>query len=400
MSQEVKLVNLAEFTKRHYGFQETEKSTKNSPCLKNPAGDVIVVKYQQNGVNTFFCPKDNQKGDIYNFVMWQEHCDFKTAAAKIDNLLGLASIQGNPIPQEKRVAKVFDVNAAAQLKPVQEHAYLESRGIDNAMLIHGRFRGTVLTDEYHNAVFPHCRHGKIVGYVKKNYKFNGFSEGGEKLLWKSNQFPGDTRLCVTEAAIDALSLAVLMRDSPKHAEQMYHTRFVSIDGGYSPEAEAMLKQEVAALPRGSVIEAAFDNDEQGRRYCEKLANISMECGQVYAENIPSKRKDWNEVLQAYLKREAAKAQVAAAYPRIPATPPSEPRKISQKQRGKIRGLIKNGYLTPIPEEKIDRMTGGEAWQTIAAGMERARKKETVPGYTALEKEAEEEQAPPRRGMHM
>ena len=54
----------------------------------------------------------------------------------------------------------------------------------------------------------------------------------------------------------------------------------------------------------------------------------------------------------------------------------------------------------IPEEKIDRMTGGEAWQTIAAGMERARKKETVPGYTALEKEAEEEQAPPRRGMHM
>ena len=69
MSQEVKLVNLAEFTKRHYGFQETEKSTKNSPCLKNPAGDVIVVKYQQNGVNTFFCPKDNQKGDIYNFVM-------------------------------------------------------------------------------------------------------------------------------------------------------------------------------------------------------------------------------------------------------------------------------------------------------------------------------------------
>ena len=87
MSQEVKLVNLAEFTKRHYGFQETEKSTKNSPCLKNPAGDVIVVKYQQNGVNTFFCPKDNQKGDIYNFVMWQEHCDFKTAAAKIDNCL-------------------------------------------------------------------------------------------------------------------------------------------------------------------------------------------------------------------------------------------------------------------------------------------------------------------------
>ena len=236
--------------------------------------------------------------------------------------------------------------------------------------------------------------------MKKNYKFNGFSEGGEKLLWKSNQFPGDTRLCVTEAAIDALSLAVLMRDSPKHAEQMYHTRFVSIDGGYSPEAEAMLKQEVAALPRGSVIEAAFDNDEQGRRYCEKLANICMECGQVYAENIPSKRKDWNEVLQAYLKREAAKAQVAAAYPCTPAMPPSEPRKISQKQRGKIRGLIKNGYLTPIPEEKIDRMTGGEAWQTIAAGMERARKKETVPGYTALEKEAEEEQAPPRRGMHM
>ncbi|MEI3006412.1 MAG: DUF3991 domain-containing protein [Victivallales bacterium] len=149
---------------------------------------MIVVKYQQNGVNTFFCPKDNQKGDIYNFVMWQEHCDFKTAAAKIDNLLGLASIQGNPIPQEKRVAKVFDVNAAAQLKPVQEHAYLESRGIDNAMLGHGRFRGTVLTDEYHNAVFPHCRNGKIVGYVKRIINSMVFRRAGKNCFGKAINF--------------------------------------------------------------------------------------------------------------------------------------------------------------------------------------------------------------------
>ena len=413
-NHDYKLLDLTELAIREYEFQKTAKSTQNSPSLKNAKGDHIVIKVQADGAHTFFSPTSDRKGSIYDFVMWQENCDFQAAAEKIRYLLGRQLQQSlkaeSPAPEHK----VFDRDAVKKLKVMTYSKYLESRGIHDTLLQHGRFKGTILIDEHNNAVFPHFKDKEIVGYAKKNYKFSGFSEGGEKLLWKSNQFPEDTRLVVCEAAIDALSVATMLAENPKHKESFFHTRFISIDGGMSPEAEKVLRAEVAALPEKAIVEAAFDNDKQGEKYTEKLQAICKECKRKMTVARPKQKKDWNEVLQSYRERQGQKAAAAAepvpgektaskkaknidsAFPAAEKKPAAElPKRpapdektaskkaetiepASGKQKSLIIDLAHQKFLNPVPKNIMETLSKDKASSIIRAGLARKEKNEPAP----------------------
>ena len=401
-NHDYKLLDLAELAIREYGFQKTAKSTQNSPSLKNAKGDHIVIKVQADGAYTFFSPTSDRKGSIYDFIMWQENCDFQGAAEKIRYLLGRQlerSFQATPSPEHKK----FDREAVKKLKVMSYSKYLESRGIHDPLLQHGRFKGPILIDEHNNTVFPHYKGNQIVGYVKKNYKFSGFSEGGEKLIWKSNQFPEDTRLVVCEAAIDALSVATMLAENPKHKESFYHTRFISIDGGMSPAAETALRSEVASMPENSVIEAAFDNDSQGEKYTEKLQAICNECKRKMSVAKPKQKKDWNEVLQSYRERQGQKAAAVSDPSTVPAKSVPEKHEIkapaatektaaaaaekapseadvyaSEKQKSLIIELVHQKYLNPVPKNIMEKLTKDKASSIIRAGLARKEKNEPAP----------------------
>ena len=402
-NHDYKLLDLSELAIREYGFQKTAKSTQNSPALKNAKGDHIVIKVQADGAHTFFSPTSDRKGSIYDFVMWQENCDFQAAAEKIRYLLGRTLERSFNESSSAPEHKEFDREAVKKLKVMTYSKYLESRGIHDTLLQHGRFKGTILIDEHNNAVFPHYKGNQIVGYVKKNYKFSGFSEGGEKLLWKSNQFPEDTRLVVCEAAIDALSVATMVSENPKHKETFFHTRFISIDGGMSPAAENELKKEVAAMPNNAVIEAAFDNDKQGEKYTEKLQHICTECKRKMTVARPKQKKDWNEVLQSYRERQGQKA--AAVSEPAPAAPQktapekqekkapavagkkapaaaektvSENVSASGKQKSLIIDLAHQKFLNPVPKNIMENLTKEKASSIIRAGLARKEKNELAP----------------------
>lgn len=361
--EELKHLDIAEFAERFYGFKKTAKNTKNSPSLKNDNGEHIVIKYHPNGTCTFFAPGTDRKGDIFNFVEWQQNCGFKEAKDHIVKTLG---IEIDKKKEEKPVSvasapkgKEFDKGSLTKLKPVEAHPYLEERGIPAEIIKHKRFFGTILTDEWNNAVFPHLKDNKIVGFTKKNYKFSGFSEGGEKLLWKSNQFEKDNRLVVAESAIDALSIATLESGNQKTKDRFFHERFISIDGGMSANAEEALKKEVQAMPEQSVIVAAFDNDEQGKKYLAKLAEICKECGKKLEENLPKVRKDWNEVLVTAQERARNKAESVDD--------------ATEKQKDTIRKMVQEGHLTNINETYLSRMKKATAKKLIFVGMQNAKK---------------------------
>ena len=397
-NHDYKLMDLAGIAIREYGFVKTEKSTQNSPSLKNAKGDHIVIKVQPDGAHTFFSPTSEHKGSIFDFVMWQENCDFQAAGEKIRYLLGREMEHDFKAESTAPQHKSFDREAVKKLKVLTYSKYLESRGIHDTLLQHGRFKGTIFIDEHNNVVFPHCKGKEIVGYVKKNYKFSGFSEGGEKLLWKSNQFPSDTRLVVCEAAIDGLSYATMLAENPKHKERFFHTRFISIDGGMSPEAEKALRTEVASLPEEAVVEAAFDNDKQGEKYTAKLQEICSECNRQIKIAAPKQKKDWNEVLQAYRERQGQKA--AAASDPVPSVPetlaptgaenPAAADKssgessekvdapASGKQKALIIELAHQHYLNPVPKNIMDTLSKDKASSIIRAGLARKEKNEPAP----------------------
>jgi len=301
---DIKKHNLSQFAQDFYGFTEKKNSTAKNPCLEN-GKDTIVIKRQQDGNYTFWSPTSKDKGSVIDLVMWQENVSMpqacKNAYAKISGRTQNVDTTKAQAPKHLEPVKEFDQSKLQNLIAVETHQYLETRGIDN--INNERFKGTVFADERYNAVFLHKNAtNQTVGYAMKNKNFDGFSPGGSKNLWKSNQLANDNQLVVTESAIDALSYAKLMdKRDPKH---MSNTRFISTEGAFSPEVQTMLKAEIALMPEGVQVIAAFDNDDQGWKYAKELKATCEGMERKCRIDIPRvKGYDWNEVLVKCMENE-------------------------------------------------------------------------------------------------
>ncbi len=294
---DIKKHNLSQFAQDFYGFEPKKNSTAKNICLTN-GKNTIVIKRHPDENYTFWSPTSKEKGSVIDLVMWQENVAMleacKIAREKITGFIQSIKKGTSQAPKHLEATKDFDQEKLKQLKPAETHQYLESRGIDN--INHGRFKGTVFSDERHNAVFPHKNAAnEIVGYAMKNNEFNGFSPGGSKTLWKSNHFDKDNQLVITESAIDALSYAKLMKK--RDPKQMFNSRFISTEGAFTPEVQKMIKVEIASMPESTRVVAAFDNDDQGWKYAAELKMMCEKMGRKCKTDIPKvKGYDWNKVL--------------------------------------------------------------------------------------------------------
>ena len=127
--------------------------------------------------------------------------------------------------------------------------------------------------------------GRIVGWEERGPEWRGFASGGGKVLFRLG--PADaTRLCVTEAAIDAMSLASIER-------LRSGTAYLSTGGGWSPSTDATLRA-LAAHPDVLLV-AATDANDQGERYAERLRVLAEEAGCNWQRLRPTD-EDWNACL--------------------------------------------------------------------------------------------------------
>jgi hypothetical protein len=351
MNTDIKKHNLAQFAQEFYGFVSTNKSTKNNPVLEN-GSDKIVIKRQSDGNYTFWSPtEDNCKGSVIDFVMWREKVDLKEAATiALKKITGhIQDVQtGKKAAAQDIINTNFDREKVKDFKPAQWNKYLESRSIDN--LEHGRFRGTVMFDpQWHNAIFPHKNEqGQIVGYAIKNDKFNGFSPGGQKTIWRSNQFDQDHTLVITESGVDALSYGKLMQ--LRNPEKLYHTRFISVEGGFRPEIQDVIKKEIESMPPDATIIGAFDNDKQGRKYVETIKQICQLSNRKFESDLPRiKNYDWNDVLKKFLERQNYQSLDQEM------TEVTEPSTTQEKATGKqlkvLSDFVRSGVIEPIDKEE-------------------------------------------------
>lgn len=95
------------------------------------------------------------------------------------------------------------------------------------------------------------------------------------------------RICVTEAAIDALSLAAIegLRDG---------TIYLSTGGGWSPNTETSLRH-LLRQPSAQLI-AATDANSQGETFADRLRALTDELDRDWLRLRPT-ADDWNEVLK-------------------------------------------------------------------------------------------------------
>jgi len=139
--------------------------------------------------------------------------------------------------------------------------------------------------------------GTVTGWEERGPVWCGFASGGAKLLFALG---GETslRLCVTEAAIDAMSLGALEGLRPD-------TLYLSTAGGWSPTTTQM----VFALARrpGTEIVAASDNDRQGDIFAARLKGLAIDAGAGF-ERLRPELDDWNEVLKAEKRKRDEKEE--------------------------------------------------------------------------------------------
>lgn len=295
-------------------------------------GNIIIVTHAGRG---WFDPLSDDKGDVFGLAMLIGKLAFPSAAELAASLAGfqLSRPEWTSSRSSSPIEKIAE-RWRARLVPSPGSGawrYLNCvRRIPNA-IIHQAIRDGVLREGPFGSMWAaHVDSaGRIVGWEERGPDWRGFSTGGSKILFRLG--PSDaSRLCVTEASIDAMSLAAFegLREQ---------TVYLSTGGGWSPATDAALGA-LAARP-GLTLVAATDANPQGEIYAERLRVIADHTGSDWQRLRPP-GDDWNDVLQDRGKQDRERTKRESEACRMRA------------------GRVKGGFARPEPAlDPADREAG-------------------------------------------
>ena len=129
--------------------------------------------------------------------------------------------------------------------------------------------------------------GALTGWEERGPAWRGFATDGGKQLFRFGSEECE-RICITEAAIDAMSLAAIEVLRPD-------TLYISTGGGWSPATDDAIRG--LAKRANAWLVAATDNNRQGDIYADRVRAIAANASARYARLRPC-AGDWNEDLRA------------------------------------------------------------------------------------------------------
>lgn len=274
---------------------DRKESWRGSAVMRHANGDKVIIKRDGDGHYVYFSVRDDRDhGTIIDFAQSRLRLSLGALRKELRPWIGRQA-EVLPYPPLPTTAKdrMRVETAYAKMQDASRHAYLENeRAIPAALLQSDRFAGRIRVDARGNAVFPHFDQHGLCGFELKNRGFTGFASGGTKGLWLSQQRPDDSCLVFCEAAIDALSYAVLFPENP--------VRFASIGGQLSPVQRELMRTAAAGMRMNAKIVAAMDADEEG----QKLADVVRQAVEITSRDDicfvlqePVGYKDWNDQLR-------------------------------------------------------------------------------------------------------
>jgi hypothetical protein len=259
-------------------------------------GEIVIVTHEGRG---WFDPLSDAKGDVFALVA---HLHGESFPEALDRVAGLVGVQANePVWRRPWRDASTDVSIAERWRrrraPWPGSAtwrYLrEERGLSE-LVLRAAIRQDLLREGPKGSMWAAYTDddGALVGWEERGSRWRGFSTGGEKVLFRFGSV-GASRICVTEAAIDAMSLADLEGARPD-------SLYVATGGGWSPATEAALRR-LASRPE-TLLVAATDADAQGAIYAERIGKMAEEVGYRRLRLSPVQR-DWNLMLQEMGRKE-------------------------------------------------------------------------------------------------
>jgi hypothetical protein len=281
---------------------DVKESTRRAVKYRRDAMIVIVI-HDGRG---WFDPLSTAKGDVFDLAEHLGAHGFPEASARVAALVGFvpAASAWEP-PSRPSPAHTVAERWSRRAKPRAGSAawrYLtDERGIPESVVA-SAVQQDLLREGPHGSMWAGHRDdtGMLLGWEERGPQWRGFATGGAKELFRLGPSAA-ARVCVTEAAIDAMSLAAIQVLRPD-------TLYVSTGGGWSPASEQAIRR-LAGRP-GTRLVAATDNNRQGDAYADRIRLIASEVGTGYARSRP-RAGDWNEDLKALFVR-LAQATFAAA----------------------------------------------------------------------------------------
>jgi hypothetical protein len=282
---------------------DVKESTRKAVKHRRGAEIVIVI----HGGRGWFDPLSDAKGDVFGLAEHLDGVTFVEALDRVANLVGVIvrdPVWSRPAGKPGYTTPVPE-RWAARRTPWQGSMtwrYLRTERCLPATIIREAIqRGLLREGPYGSMWAAHVDDDSAVtGWEERGPDWRGFSTGGSKILFRLGSSDA-TRLCVTEAAIDAMSLAAFegLRQG---------SLYLSTGGGWSPATESAVRR-LAARP-GAVLVAATDVNSQGETFAGCLRAIADEVGCDWLRLKPP-AEDWNEALKAR-EREKRERRVEAS----------------------------------------------------------------------------------------
>ncbi len=297
-------INLVEYALDNGYEIDKKKSSTNCIVLKDNQGDKILVGLDKTDNHYFYysLKNKNDKGSIIDFVQKRKNLNLGEVRKELrpwtnNNYLPISKPTSKPITKLTPTSKDrYQIVAQFENFPIiNNHPYLNQRGISQETINDPRFQETIYLDQRNNAIFPHKDRDGICGYEIRNQNFKGFASGGTKGLWVSNSGQNDQKLVICESPLDCLSYHQLFPDD--------QTRYFATSGTLSEKQKDLLKTAFENInEKGAEIIIATDRDIGGEEISQELTKIAPNSAQI-SRHVPKYQKDWNEALQAQIRLE-------------------------------------------------------------------------------------------------
>ena len=262
---------------------DRQGSTAHSPKYRQGDGGIVIVTHDGKG---WYDPLNGKKGDVIALAQHVWGGNLGHARKALRPLAGIAPSL-NPAAQSAAIEPVNldQWHLAPSPRPgSRTWAYLtEARGLPASTVERAAQAGVLREGIYGTVLAKHVSaDGQLVGWEMRGPCYKGYSKGGAKALFSVGDAQA-TRIVVTEAVIDTLSLASI-ETWPRG------TLYVSTGGGYGPQAEKALQ---AMLRPGVMLVAATDQGQGGELLARRLQALARHCHAGY-ERLAPLAKDWNE----------------------------------------------------------------------------------------------------------
>lgn len=274
--------------KEGFAVDVTESTRR---AVKHRRGDdIIIVIHDGKG---WFDPLSDAKGDVLSLIRWLHGVAFAEALERATELIGFVPTEPawTRQPREKAPHASLPDRWRTRRKPWPGSStwrYLRDQRMLPELILSAAIKQDRLREGPAGSMWAaHVDDlGAVTGWEERGPEWRGFSTGGSKVLFRL----GDTdalRLCITEAAIDAMSLGAF--ESLRKG-----SLYLSTGGGWSPTTEAALR--ILAARPGAQLVAATDANAQGEAFAGRLRTIAEETNCSFLRLAPP-ADDWNDAVK-------------------------------------------------------------------------------------------------------